>query len=456
MISYLEIAKRIKDEEESNSDLELDDDFDFADTPNFKRPSFKFLPCSTAKGARKKWRDGLSKIFTFVSQYQDVRISKRCPLIRISTRGKMNGYIWGSHTAVGNAIKDMIEMGLIEVHDYRYRFNCGKRNRCRIYRFYSENVGTFIDFCLENNIKPYVIKEHEYDETKKQNGKAVYEFDRKKVLFKQNLKLRKPEIMGESDFKDFLEDCLFRNYPQLSFYKELVEGINAEYYSGWLKDLKIKFKPKFRWSTTREHITSIGIRAATKMNNTKRDDRDFILDEYGLDKRKDIRASVPRVTLSINNGEWFSKDIDLYKEIYKNCHQDEPFTDKMRDAIKTLFMRAYFDSTEKNMVNHTWQKMNQDGIAKEDIDEPMRKLRNAIKETCGDIYKKEIFLAESCIYLGVLKRLLESGRRCWLLYDCFYSEGFEGETDEEYSQIIDEYLVESFNEYMSRSKEEIR
>ncbi len=456
MMSYLEIANRINDEKQSDPELDWIDELDIADAPNFKEPPLIIPSYSTVNGAERKWRDGLSKILTFVNRYENVQITKRCPLINTSTRGKLNSYIWGSHTSVGNAINNMIEMGLISVNNGGYSFNCGKQNTCREFRFFRGNVEKFKVFCEDNNIKPFVIKDYEYDETEMQNGKSVAEFNRKKVLFKSNLRLSKPNTKSEKEFEAFLTTCLYENYPQFKFYEDLVKEINGKYYSGYLKDFAIVFEPKYRWSGSRKNITSIGIRATTSKNNTKKANRQILFDEYGLNKNKDITASVPRVTLSINNGEWLSKEVDLYEEIYSNCHQDEPFTEEMRKAIKKLFMRAYFDSTEKNMVHHTWKEMDKEGIKKEEIDEPMRKLRNAIKETCGKIYKKEIFLAESCIYLRVLQRLLESGRRCWLLYDCFYSSGFEGETDEEYSQIIDEYLVESFNEYMSRSKKRLR
>ncbi len=340
-------------------------------------------------------------------------------------------------------------MGLLSLgYNIDYNYNSSERNKCCEYKFYRENADNFIKYCKDNNIEPYVIKNYDYDSKDIDDDDKLSNFNKARVLFKSNLRLRKPEGMGEIEFEKFLTRCLNKNYPQLEYYQKLADSINEIYYTG-LEEMSIVFKPSFKWSDSRKSITKIGIRATTALNNTKKADRDALLEKYGLDKEKekDVRASVPRLTLSLNNDEWFLENVDLYGKIYMNCNQDEAFTDKMREAIKKLFMRAYFDSTERNMVNHTWRDMKKSGVTKQDVDEQMRKLKVAIEKTCGKIYGTEIFLAESCVYLRVLQRLLESGRKCWLLYDCFYCSGLEGEDKETYSETIDRYIEESFNEY---------
>ncbi len=94
MISYEEIANRLGN---IKIKLNIEDDevelADIADAPYYKQPLLNIPPCSTAKGAEKKWREGLSKILTFIKRHQYVQ--KKCSMIYVSTRSKTNHHIWG-------------------------------------------------------------------------------------------------------------------------------------------------------------------------------------------------------------------------------------------------------------------------------------------------------------------------------------------------------------------------
>ena len=51
----------------------------------------------------------------------------------------------------------------------------------------------------------------------------------------------------------------------------------------------------------------------------KKDVREKLLDEMGFNLKKDVKSSVPRLTLSLNSGYWIDEDIDIYKLI--SCKQ---------------------------------------------------------------------------------------------------------------------------------------
>ena len=111
------------------------------------------------------------------------------------------------------------------------------------------------------------------------------------------------------------------------------------------------------------------------------------------------------------------------------------FTQEIRDAIKKLHMRAYFDSGDKSTGHHTWLSMNQDNIEREDVCDKMIEFRNALVQAeGGKLYGSDIFYVESCVYLMTLYDLLSSGHRVWQVYDCFYSTGDE-------DQGLFEYMV---------------
>ena len=126
---------------------------------------------------------------------------------------------------------------------------------------------------------------------------------------------------------------------------------------------------------------------------------------------------------------------DIYELIYSHMGSTGTFTQEIRDAIKKLHMRAYFDSGDKSTGHHTWLSMNQDNIEREDVCDKMIEFRNALVQAeGGKLYGSDIFYVESCVYLMTLYDLLSSGHRVWQVYDCFYSTGDE-------DQGLFEYMV---------------
>lgn len=188
------------------------------------------------------------------------------------------------------------------------------------------------------------------------------------------------------------------------------------------------------------------------MVNVKKSDRPKILQQYGFDKEKDVKSSVPRLTLSLNSGEWVSEieDFDLYKEIHNYCEPNIKFDDNEREAIKALFMRAYFDSSPENVAYHTWNVMNQDNISEQVVRDKMKDLRKAVEKVCGGrTYGNYIFFVESCVYLGALDYLLALGHKVWLLYDCFYCNGPDTVDEKMFLKVMEASVRLSFNEFIN-------
>ena len=112
-------------------------------------------------------------------------------------------------------------------------------------------------------------------------------------------------------------------------------------------------------------------------------------------------------------------------------------------------MRAYIDSSEKNVGQHTWRKLNQENIERQDVCDKMAEFRNAVEEAeGGSLYGSDIFYVESCVYLMTLYDLLASGHKVWQVYDCFYSNGEEDQDTFDY--MISSGVKLNFEEFVRK------
>ena len=184
----------------------------------------------------------------------------------------------------------------------------------------------------------------------------------------------------------------------------------------------------------------------------KKEERAVLLDEMGFNLRRDVRSSVPRLTLSLNSGHWIDEKIDIYKLISDELYPGEVCSEERREGIKDLHMSTYFDEgSAKYLGKNVYFRMDKVDVNKKELDELMGKMKEAvIKVEGGKTYGSEIFYVESCVYLMTLYDLLSAGIMTWFVYDCFYSIEFE---DKEYfeSMVINQVKY-NFNEFMKYNK----
>lgn len=425
-MTFKEIADRLADKKNeygSYRNEKFEEDWKPERYTDFVVPPFNPPTYSNAKGAKTKWRDKLTDIYTFIKTVQHKRYSDGCTIMPIPTTSKTNLDIWGTPTSIVNARNAMCEMGLISPHTTDKSFGKGRAGKAFTYKYYKENEDRFIQFCKDNGIEPRILKNDNYDEVA--DLLDLDGIDKSKVRFATHLRLSKPKGVSPKKFEEILTKYLYESYPQLSYYQKLADFINILLYSD-KPELRIRFKPHFNWAESGKSITSIGIRATNKLVSVKKEDRQEVLDRYGFIYEKDVKSSVPRLTRSMDLGAWYIEDIDFYEEIYRVCEPDGEFTTKEREAIKKLYMRAYFDNSPANIGYHTWNEMEQFGVAEIDVRNKMMSLRAAIEKVSGGkTYGNEIFYIESCVYLGALYIMIMQGYETWLLYDCFYCKTSE-------------------------------
>lgn len=419
--------------------------------PNFevKIPNSRNGLCST--------RDQLSKVLAFIDTVKRNRFKTGITIMPIATTSKRNINIWGRKQNVSNAIEYMKNIGLLVEYnsDYKYWGFKDEDNYSKTYLYFVENEKKIVKYCAENNITKYIPKHQGDIKIKKTKFELINEnktFNEDEVIFSSNLKLHKPVGVSKTEFENYILLCLYKNHPYLSLVQNKVDEMNKRYYKNY-PDFQIRFIPNIHWNEDENIIVGIGIRGTNSFCNKKRRKRYWIKKEYGFVLEKDIKSSVPRLTLSINKGEWVDEDVDIYELINSEFEPGKKFTKERRKAIKELHMSMYFDtgSIKKISGNVLYRMKNKDGVVKEELDSIISKLKEAvIKVEGGKTYGNEIFYVESCVYLMTLYDLLSAGIMTWFVYDCFYSIEFE---DKEYfeSMVINQVKY-NFNEFLKYNK----
>ena len=403
---------------------------------------------SKAKGAETKLKNKLGKVLAFIDSVKHKRFKTGCTVMPISVTNKDNLAIWKNEKGVSRAITYMIELGLISIENDKYQFGAyyDKDNKSKTYRYFKENEDKIKKYCEAHDIQMFMVKNKVYNMSELKNVHT--DIDRSKVRFTSRIKLIKPAELSRAEFEKQLTLCLYENYPGLRFHIMKSNEINEKYYKNY-PEFRIRFQPKFTWSDDGLYVSGIGIRATNSMTNLKKEDRKAVLNAYGFTLEKDINASVPRMTLSLNSDHWIDESEDMYELIYRVIEPAGVFTKEKREAIKKLHMRAYFDSGDKSVGHHTWLTMEQDGIEREDVCDKMSEFRNAIvKAEGGKLYGSDIFYVESCVYLMTLYDLLSAGHKVWQVYDCFYSTGARDWYEEEGQDELEEKGI--FEEMISK------
>lgn len=399
---------------------------------DFNIPQVRSVKCTKEK---------LSKVLAFIEMKKHSRFSDGYTVMNIACTSKKLLSMCGSEMNASNLIKYMKLIGLLADYDTTYQFNAfyGKDNKCKSYVYNKETEDKIKEYCILNNINKYQIKNNRYNTIVKK-FEDVKSFEQSEVRFSSKLNLLKPTNWSDSEFEEYLTINLYKNYPQLQHYQDLADEINETYFAEDY-DRQVAFTPKFTWNKGKTSVTKIGIRATNSCVSAKKereegDDewivyREDLLNRYNLSYEFDVKSSVPRVTYLLSNGDWLDNDIDLYEKMYqtfvKYCPSEKlEWNKETREVFKSFHMRGYFDSYAM-LAAHTKRAISMKCEYKRsdwsDLDYVMKAYKDAISETVGELkYDSEIFFHESCMYLDVLKSLLDDGFDVLQIYDGFYTD----------------------------------
>ena len=469
MTNIVEIVDQInlKEEMEKSKD-KCEFEWKPEECADYSVPAFEVPSVRT----KKRTEETLSKVLAFIDWSKYKRLAHGCTIMPIPTTNKRLVDICGSQRQASNLIKYMCKIGLLEVSSDKYQYNAfrEKFNQSKKYKYYYDNERKIIEYCKERGIEKKILRNNDdkYIHTVVEKFRTR-NFDDEQVRFSSKLKLVKPSELSKAEFEAYLTSVLYVNYPELAYYQKMADYINEHYYADDAQ-LTIRFSPNFTWNKKNTAVRKIGIRATNSYVSAKgeKDENSSfngyykadILKQYDLNLEKDVSSSVPRITLSLNTGQWISENIDMYKEIYDVYIQRKtekegssfkttmPPFEKVRAAIKKLHMRGYFDGENKlgAHVRRTMAKVKN----KKEVDDEMKLFQNAVAAAEGGrLYGSEIFYHESCIYMEVLKDLLENGYKVWQCYDAWYAAK-DGITQEEFQEYVTKLVADKANEYIRR------
>jgi hypothetical protein len=281
-----------------------------------------------------------------------------------------------------------------------------------------------------------------------------------------DIKTRVSQDMYLSD--DLVDAILVRKYGVYGEYKSIARDINELMDTG--EEGKIRFKASIKKTGNGEEarIKKIGIRATSLFSNLPKGDEsgktklyELSEDQEGVEVKKtrmdlameilgtnfmqyDQSASIYTVTNLLNTGVWIdSKKINLYEVMYGSSFGskvklgdfgDQSEYDENKAAYKSLAMYLYFDDSISRIYESIkWRYMTKESLGlpenmctflpgwdKEKVIDEINRKQRLMMSVIGNLYGSKVFLHESCIYLDVTKKLLESGAKVLTCYDEWY------------------------------------
>lgn len=410
--------------------------------PTVKRPtkSFTFNSFNIPEVRSKKCtKEKLSKVLAFIEMKKYSRYSDGFTVMTISVKNKRLLSMCGTTMSVSNLISYMIQIGLLAEYDEHYQFYAyyNKDNKAKQYIYSYDTEISIKEYCKLHNINKYQIKNNNISIVKKFN-ESILSFDKSEVRFNSKVAFLKPDNFSTTEFEEYLTVCLYENYPELEHYQNIADELNETFFSDDL-DRQIQFKPSFTWNKGNKIVRKIGIRATNSLVSVKKEKedgdedgiiyRDDILKRYGLSYEFDVKSSVPRVTYLLNKGFWMDNNFDFYEAMFKNFIQLCPeetleWNEETRKMFKSFHMKGYFD-TEVMMATHLKFAISKKGKYDKNEWNNLGKVMSAYKQAIASIvgelkYDSEVFFYESCIYLDVLKELLNRNYKVLQIYDGFY------------------------------------
>lgn len=406
-------------------------------------------------------------------------------VMAISTHSPTMARIYGSPrgnlTGNSDALKMLQKIGLLEIVSEFVKFNTKDGDsKSRTYRF-NHKVAEYLDEII-GDIEPYKVK------IQVDNLNEYYSRYSPKIGY-NSIPIRGNHIQIDEVVRQILKE----RYPIIEKTQEILRELN-EFYAD-KPELLTKFEPNIR--KTEHQVKKIGLRATNQMCNSKNrpelggeiSERKQLQKKYGLDYEYDINASISRVTMSINEGRWLSRDEtgDIYGVIHEELKQeiqrrldavnyviDNNLTNNEtnriaylqtilskfsktihsdgRDSIKYFSMRGYFSLSPQQMSSHIMNAS--DGtIPKAETDIMCSIFYDAMRNAIGETFGSAVFAFESAIMNLTALKLCKSGNLCGLVYDCFYTQNdvsFEN---------FENLIAESFDElrpYFAISKTDAR
>lgn len=204
-----------------------------------------------------------------------------------------------------------------------------------------------------------------------------------------------------------------KQYPQFIEYQKKLEKIN---------DLNDKNIPAshfdVNYSIKNGCLSKVSARYANSLCNMKKDARALWCLNHGLTEEWDATSSIHSLSYAITYGKLPTED--MYKMYYEKTELSKkvPFTKEMRELVKSMMQRCYFDISAKSALQH-YKKAEGDNY-RYGFGELLQQLYASMREVTNT-YDSEIFFFESCVMIDVIYELVVNrGCRVLPIYDGIY------------------------------------
>lgn len=235
--------------------------------------------------------------------------------------------------------------------------------------------------------------------------------------------LNLPNLSDETVYRQ-----LFKNYPML---RELGDAEGGDIRA--CNEMGEKVSPEFgkmaRITSAINikrgkggRITAISFRPWSNAAIMKTEDRKAAMAKMSKSGKAtlefDVKASIYQVTELCNKGIWRGNSYDEYQAMagFKMS------PDERQNYKHGLAQRLYFSKSDKSCMAHILAlgRDVEDVCSRVDGWHVVQEARRRMFEAVGQFYGSEIFMHEAAIYVKALRKLLESGEKAILVYDCFY------------------------------------
>lgn len=389
----------------------------------------------------RKWKSNIEDISRLcdVYRYYPKKVIRSVP---ISCRSLKLSEIFGNHIKASRIIRQCLNIGLLAITSNDIKFNHGDDNRSMTYVINRE----VMDLVNIANVK------HNGGKRETKGEINIIEEDKEMKLKKNNIdpnvlakviisSKKRPNLTNYND--EELREAIYIKYPQIKEYQNIIRYLNKN--MDWQNSpFEIRFEPNIghKYTTTgNKNYTRFSIRYSSEFMNWSKDTRSDWVQSY-FDRHVnedaewfeyDVNASIFRVTYLLNNGYWLNYSGDLYEYWYGRKFEST----EARKQFKQLCSIIYFSNSDAKAYQSYSNHYNVNSSMKEWYIERFSELRHKMEQTIGRFYDSEIFMHESCIYIGMLKVLAdEFNIRALPVYDCIYSEISKDRTLEETKLVI--------------------
>ncbi len=354
----------------------------------------------------RKWRNNIKELALLCNKYKLLPDNFH-DAIALSCNSKFLIKLYGYPMKVNRILQMARNIGLLELVSNYASFN-HNINQSFTYRINKELLNLILETNVLYNGERRGIRER--DNIIKETNMSK-QLDLSKLQYVTiNAKKRPRQLLDLSE--EELIELLYLRYPQIRYYQNIVEEINtANNWKGSLYEIKFEPNIEHHYSYNKFSIRYTSEYACYPKEARETLNKDMLGEDY---HKYDVNGSIFRVTYLLNNGSWMDYSGDIYKYLYGNEFESR----EDRNEFKTICNTVYFTSTAVEATRRFIDRKKLDGYNDELLN-IFDALKFKLNDVIGKSYNSEIFMHESCVYIGAIEKMMSLGYKVLPIYDCF-------------------------------------